>query len=280
LVFCRPSTECISPNNKTKEIWGVLTSEHWVASASLTLEVDDLGQLTPSTTFTTPLTKLTSFGFNGGALLNKSRTRIFNESIDISFNNLDQPKNNPAGQAACTRLAKSNHPYDRAGHNLGFEETVKMAFRSIKNNPTLFTDTDGGGGGGANTGPIQGANTGTSVGAKNTNGFSTTVQFIVTKNLNAVGPTWTLEWIKGPGNLGEIQREDTQKIVMEFSPGSPPSGTPLSTAMPSKQTSKTTAQQHPLLGPEQGAASNNQYHMILRHIDAVAAAVEASSRGF
>jgi hypothetical protein len=120
-----------------------------------------------------------------------------------------------------------------------------MAFKSIKNNTDLFGDSEGEGNGGESTEPIKGQNTGASVGAKNTNAFSTTISFIVTKNLNAVGPTWTLEWIKGPGSLGEVQREDTQTILMEFSPGSQTSGPPLSAT---RQLSRTTAQQHPCRG--------------------------------
>jgi hypothetical protein len=223
--------ELYSIRNNYPKLADQLAKEQWVASASLSLTVNDLGSLTPSSTFTTPLTKLTTFAFNGAALLQKERERTFNESIDILFRQL--------GPAPCQRLAARGYPYDPHGNNLGLEEVVKMAFRAIRNDPDAFNGSDGGGGGGA--------------GAKNTTAFSSTIQFIVTKNLNAVGPTWTLEWYKGPGNLAELSRADTQQIIIEFSPGT---------------TSKTSAKPQTMTTAEKSAAGLNQQLLQNRHIEA------------
>jgi hypothetical protein len=226
-----------------------LAKEQWVASASLQLTVNDLGQLTPSSTFTTPLTKLTSFAFNGSALLEKQRERIFNQNFDILFRKL--------GPAPCQRLASRGYPYDPQQNNLGLEEIVKMAFRAIRNDPDAFPESGAGGsgeGGGGGSGNAAGGGSGNAAGAKNTSAFSATIQFIVTKNLNAVGPTWTLQWYKGPGNLAEVARADTQLIMIEFSPGA----------------SKTAAQPHTMTSGEQSAASYNLRHLQNRHIDAAA----------
>jgi len=218
-----------------------LVAENWVASADLTLQVNDSGQLTPSILYTDPLSKVASFTFNGAALLSKTRERTFNESIDVPLNKLSK-----SDGASCQRLAARGHPYDSQGNNLGLEEIVRMAFRSIRNDPDLFIDESSDTSQPATVGAGNG-------GSKNTTGFSTTIEFTITKNLNAVGPTWIYTKFKGPGPLGEIERADEQTIMIAFSPG--------------KAGSNETSQSLNLKPGEQGAAGNNRSQLNQQHWD-------------
>jgi hypothetical protein len=46
----------------------------------------------------------------------------------------------------------------------------------------------------------------------------------VTKNLNSVGPTWSLKHFKGPGSLGGISEVNTDKVVFAFAQSQPADG--------------------------------------------------------
>jgi hypothetical protein len=52
------------------------------------------------------------------------------------------------------------------------------------------------------------------------------MQFIVTKNLSAFGPTWSLEFFKGPGALASLSEVNTDKITVAFAEG-PNAGKPM-----------------------------------------------------
>ena len=56
--------------------------------------------------------------------------------------------------------------------------------------------------------------------------FGGTIQFLVTKNVNAVGPTWSLVHFKGPGGFGGLSQVNTDKITLSFAKG-PNIGKPL-----------------------------------------------------
>jgi hypothetical protein len=49
--------------------------------------------------------------------------------------------------------------------------------------------------------------------------FGATIQFSVVRNLNTVGPTWTLVHFTGPGGFAGINRTDTHEIVFAFMQG-------------------------------------------------------------
>ena len=49
--------------------------------------------------------------------------------------------------------------------------------------------------------------------------FGGSIQFLVTKNVNAVGPTWTLVHFKGPGGLLSASQVNTDKITLAFAQG-------------------------------------------------------------
>jgi hypothetical protein len=46
--------------------------------------------------------------------------------------------------------------------------------------------------------------------------FGGYVDFVVTKNLNSVGPTWTLQHFKGPGSLAGVSEINTDKLTFAF----------------------------------------------------------------
>jgi hypothetical protein len=79
--------------------------------------------------------------------------------------------------------------------SLGLVEIVTMAFESIE---TQDTGVD------------------FKVDAKKAGIFGTSIQFVVIKNVNSVGPTWTLTNFKGPGKLFLAQRSDTHKLTISF----------------------------------------------------------------
>jgi hypothetical protein len=56
--------------------------------------------------------------------------------------------------------------------------------------------------------------------------FGGSIQFLVTKNLSALGPTWTLVHFKGPGPLASLSEVNTDKITLAFAQG-PNAGTPM-----------------------------------------------------
>ncbi len=49
--------------------------------------------------------------------------------------------------------------------------------------------------------------------------FGGYVNFTVTKNLNAVGPLWTLTHFKGPGNFASVSEANTDKLIYAFGVG-------------------------------------------------------------
>ena len=49
--------------------------------------------------------------------------------------------------------------------------------------------------------------------------FGGYVQFVVTKNVNMVGPTWTLKQFNGPGSLAGLSEINTDKITFAFARG-------------------------------------------------------------
>lgn len=81
--------------------------------------------------------------------------------------------------------------------NLGIKESAELAF----------------------TAPDRNLNTKLS---NNTSGqFGGYVSFVVTKNINSLGPTWSLTLFKGPGNMATVGMANTDKITFGFAPGGP-----------------------------------------------------------
>lgn len=169
-------------------------SEYWVAVADLTLQVDESATLTPSFTHTDVVSTTLTRVFNWGVKVDTQAQRIYNQSVTFT---LSQLRPNPA----CDDVGGFDFSLNG---DLGISEVVGMAFHATQRAPgypgVAFT-----------------------AGGKN-NAFGESVQFVVTKNVNGLGPTWILSFFKGPGGLLQMQRGDTHKLVISFAPASAPGG--------------------------------------------------------
>jgi hypothetical protein len=201
-----------------------LYKEQWVAAAILALQVDEDASLTPSLAHIHPITAATSLMFSEAGKFDTSSQRIFTENMTIEIRALvDAIKKN----SFCS--AEKSADTDLAG-DLGIAEVVKMGFSTAS--LTSYHPSTGGG--------------------KDASAFGESVQFIVTMNLNGVGPTWTLKNFKGPGGLFGVSRMDTHKLTISFAPpgGTTPGGIAYSMPPPSP----TGKEQPP--SPEAGAAAS------------------------
>jgi hypothetical protein len=163
-----------------------LKTEKWVAVAALILQVDDGAGLSPNISYLQPLAAAaSSFTFNAGAVLSGTRERIFDETLSIPIVNLS---------SAICRDGNTNET--ALAGELGIIETVDLAFGSV---------------GPHNVGTFSGS-------ATSTDAFGETLQFVLTVNLNGVGPTWTLTHFTGPGGLAGVNRMNTNKLIISFAP--------------------------------------------------------------
>ena len=159
-----------------------LRRENWAATVDLTLQVDDSVGLTPTVSFIHPFAAAgTSFTFGASAALKGARQRIYSESLDLPINAM-KSRSCPKGQDG----------FDLTG-DLGIIETVDLGIGSVDpSDPAQF---------------------------KKDKAFGQTIQFVVTKNVSGVGPTWTLVHFTGPGGLFGTERIDTHQLIISFAPG-------------------------------------------------------------
>jgi hypothetical protein len=169
----------------------LLTGDYQVAVA-LSLEVNDTGGLAPSLSYLNPLNKLETFTFGGSGVLSESRDHNFTENLQFSLREIYLD----------SKRIPTAYPCPEADTNLagtlGISDFVEMAATS----PGLAEDR------------------------KSPNSvFGGSIQFLVTKSVSALGPTWSLVHFKGPGgiNLSEI---NTDKMTLAFAKG-PNQGTRL-----------------------------------------------------
>ncbi len=160
----------------------------------LSLEVNDTGGLAPSLTYMTAFNAATSFVLNGNATLSKARDHNFTENIQLSVRNIYFDWKTNMNPHDCPT------PDTNLSGTLGLKDFVAMAAltRDLDEKQTL---------------------TGKGV-------FGGSMQFIVTKNLSAFGPTWSLEFFKGPGALASLSEVNTDKITVAFAQG-PNAGKPM-----------------------------------------------------
>jgi hypothetical protein len=175
-----------------------LRSNDFDVLIALSIEVNDTGGLTPSLSYMYPPS---SFTFSGNATLSESRDHTFTENLQYPVRQiyLDWYSANLAEQAGIDPKSLGLTLHDcplQADTNLsgelGIVDFVALAARSAG------LDTKGSA-------------------AKL---FGGTIQFLVTKNVNAVGPTWSLVHFKGPGGLAGLSQVNTDKIVLSFAQGS------------------------------------------------------------
>jgi hypothetical protein len=171
----------------------LLNGDYDVA-ASLSLEVTDTGGLAPSLSYINPLTMTASFIFGGTATLSEARNHNFTENIQFSVRQIY------ADWKSKKKLYNCPQADTNLAGTLGIKDFVAMA---------AVTD---GLVGAEPTPEAQPAKPATTQ-------FGGSIQFIVTKNLSSLGPTWSLVHFKGPGGLVNLSEVNTDKITLAFAQG-------------------------------------------------------------
>jgi hypothetical protein len=168
----------------------VMAAGDFVVAMQLSLTVNDDGSLAPAVTYTNGL-----FSFNAGAKLDAQREQNFTEQLIYSIKDIRTEMK--LAQLASQKLKREVDSFacpvadtNLAG-DLGLVPSAEIAFTSEGLNlQTKLSGTAG--------------------------AFGGYVEFIVTKNLNAVGPTWTLQHFKGPGSLAGVSEMNTDKLTFAF----------------------------------------------------------------
>jgi hypothetical protein len=155
---------------------------------SLSLDVNDTGGLSPSVAFMTPLSALTSLAVGASATVSESRDHNFTENMQFSLRTIYLEWKKDPSAHNCPAVDQS------LSGTLGLKDFVAMA--------DLSTNLD------------------TTLTLKSGNGvFGGSVQFLVTKNMTAAGPTWSLQFFRGPGTLGSLSEVNTDKLTVAFAQG-------------------------------------------------------------
>lgn len=157
------------PNDVTSFHRKFLLDGDYDVEIALSLEVNDTGGLTPNLAYMNPLSKLASFMFSATGTLSASRDHNFTVNIQLSVRNIYTEWRTSANLHNCP-VADTN----LAG-TLGIKDYVAMAALT----PHLDQKQT-----------ISGKGV-----------FGGSMQFLVTKNLSSLGPTWSLVRFKGPGPL-------------------------------------------------------------------------------
>jgi hypothetical protein len=178
---------------------GFLRSWDMDVLIALSVEVNNTGGLTPSLSYLKALSPLTSFTFSGNFTLSESRDHTFTENLQYSVRQiyLDWYAYNLAEKAGINPMTLGLTAHDCPpadtflSGTLGIADFVAMAASS----DGLDTDT------------------------APTKVFGGTIKFLVTKNTNGTGPTWSLIHFKGPGGLVGLSQVNTDQIVLSFAQG-------------------------------------------------------------
>jgi len=190
----------ITDLNDPSKLYGrYLLNQDFDVLIALSVDVNDTGGLTPSLSYMNALSPLTSFTFSGNGTLSESREHTFTENLQYSVRQiyLDWYSYRLAEQAGLDpkSLGLTLHTCPQADTNLsgklGIVDFVAMAAASEGLDTTSAPDKIFGG----------------------------TIQFLVTKNVSSVGPTWTLVHFKGPGGLLNLSEVNTDKITLAFAQG-------------------------------------------------------------
>jgi hypothetical protein len=167
----------------------LLTGQNEVA-VELDLTVNDTGGLAPSVTYTNG-----PFMFGAGAKIEQSREQFFSEKLYYSLLDLrdaldDGERAFRTGEAKKTLTDCTDYADTNLAGDLGIRQSVAMALNSNYLETTAKASDQG--------------------------AFGGYINFLVTKNLNAVGPTWTLTHFTGPGGLGSLSEVNTDKLTFAF----------------------------------------------------------------
>ncbi len=169
---------------------------------ALALEVNDTGGLAPSLSFIDPLSKVASFTLGTTAVLSESRDRSFSETLQFSFRNIYTNWQQHQDWYQCP-VASTNLDGDLELHR--FVATADLS-------PNLVTSTP------AAAAPAASAKADAPAASAKPAVFGGSDQFLITKNLSALGPTWSLVHFKGPGALS-LSEVNTDKLTFSFAVG-------------------------------------------------------------
>ena len=172
----------------------------WVASATVSLTINDTIGLTPTAgaalTYIDPLrVPGTMFTFGGSPMFYQQRSRIFTQTYTIEIAKI------PPNQT-CDNIQKRWNRFNLEG-DLGLKDQIYMGLHAFG----LDTAADFG---------VEG--TVPSLISNNPDNFGATVSFDVFKGITNLGPTWTLVRFQGPVGGAGYQRDDLNKIAITFVP--------------------------------------------------------------
>ncbi|WP_439407951.1 hypothetical protein ACNJX9_04525 [Bradyrhizobium sp. DASA03076] len=167
----------------------LLTGQYDVA-VQLDLTVNDTGGLAPSASYLNG-----PFTFSAGAKLEQSREQFFSEKLFFSLLDLrDEVEDNEIeyreGKVNSKITDCASYADTNLAGDLGIRQAVDLALGSNYLKTTAKASDQG--------------------------AFGGYINFIVTKNVNAVGPTWTLTHFTGPGGLGSLSEVNTDKLTFAF----------------------------------------------------------------
>jgi hypothetical protein len=186
------------PDDPTTFHGRFLLDNDYDVEVSLSLEVNDTGGFSPMLTYMNTLSPLTSVMANINGTLSESRDHNFTENLQFSIRKIY------ADWKTGFNLHDCPAPDTNLSGTLGLKDFVTMAdlTPNLDQKQTL---------------------SGKGV-------FGGSIQFLVTKNLSAIGPTWTLVHFKGPGAFGSLSEVNTDKLTIAFAQG-PNVGKPMSSLL-------------------------------------------------
>ncbi|WKA26388.1 hypothetical protein [Bradyrhizobium roseum] len=214
----------------------LLTGQYEVG-VQLDLTVNDTGGLAPSVSYVSG-----PFSFGLGAKFEQSREQFFSQKLFFSLLDLrDEIDDNEAAFRAgnsSVRLTDCDGYADtNLAGNLGIKQAVDMALGSnyLRTTATLSD---------------QGA-------------FGGYINFLVTKNLNSVGPMWTLTHFTGPGGLGSLSEVNTDKLTFAFAvPDVPLTAEQLA----KRERARKQGRQRPVTSVQQRRSANVKAEQLLQQL--------------
>ena len=178
---------------------GILRSGNYQVSMNLSLQVIHTGDISPSFNFPSVTSTL---AFNVGARKNKQRTHTFVTRRTLQmrelFDEWEKSQINAQDEEVLNRFGAcpTGRPYTLSG-KLGLKTLADLEFSApginVSASPNLNAATSG--------------------------AFGGVITFAVTKNINALGPTFTLTNFVGPGNLASLERATTNTLTIAFGVG-------------------------------------------------------------
>jgi hypothetical protein len=196
----------------------------YVAVAELSLQVDEQMALAPAFSHTDVVSKSLTRAFDWGLKFNTQAQRSFSQSVTFNIAKLKLDKahrcDRPPGGVSLNG-------------NLGIEEVIEMGFAAV--DPTdVGVDRPGESDDAGKPIPAMGCPTGLDTSGpvydyyggrkkrssggegKKENVFGTQIEFVLLRNMNSTGPTWTLQHFRGPGKLFSAERSDTHSVTIGF----------------------------------------------------------------